>query len=286
MKYIAFELDFPLHHIQSGIAYNSNHIHERRTMKMTELMIVTEGEIYLHHLEDYHLEKDDILILPQGIEHFGTKQSDCVLHWHHLLLPNNFRIIEENEILKENNHGETIVLPMMMHLSDIDNILLLSYQLEQHDFTKKTQDRVRNYLLTSIVLEIEQQFKDKKNNLTNSKFNSILSYIDNNFQHHSFTIKDLAIKFGYNEKYLFSLFKKNTGISPQQYIIKQRMKEAKKMLLETSDTIESIAISLNYESPQYFMRQFKQYFNMTPTDMRKAYSNSLRLYLSPKTDKE
>ena len=51
------------------------------------------------------------------------------------------------------------------------------------------------------------------------------------------------------------------------------------MLLNSSETIETIALNLHYNNPQYFMRQFKKTFNMTPTEMRKCYSKSLELYL-------
>ncbi len=286
MKYLFFELSGNLSHIQSGIAYNKDHIHERRTMAVSELMIITDGEIDVHHLEDYHLVKNDIFLLPQGIEHYGTRKSSCTLHWHHFLLPENFRVVEENEIPSLKRTENSILLPIQFSANDIDKLLLLSFQLEQHDFTDHLQKQVRNALFTSLLLEIDLLYREKNRQFTNKKFNSILSYIDNNFQHHPFTISDLAEKFGYNKKYLFTLFKRNIHISPQQYIIQQKMKEAKRMLLETSETVESIAISLNYDSPQYFMRQFRQYFDMTPTDMRKAYSNSLTLYLSPKTEKE
>ena len=92
-------------------------------------------------------------------------------------------------------------------------------------------------------------------------------------------MKLLADQFGYNEKYIYNLFKKYLGVSPLQYIITQKLKDARQMVLSTSDTIESIALSLHYENPQYFMRQFKKHFGMTPTEMRQHYANSLELHL-------
>ncbi len=280
MKYLLFDISNMIVHSQSGIAYNTKHIHETRTMSLTEIMLVVDGELYMHHIEDYHLVKNDIFILPQGIKHYGTERSDFQIHWHHFFLPNNTVIVDESELKNYDIIKDMIALPLQIHLKNLETILMLSYQLEQYPWTTDETQMVRNALMTTIILQIALESKNQYQEFHNKRFNSIISYIDNNFQHHPISIKSLAEKFSYNEKYIFRLFKENIGISPLQYIILQKMKEARQMVLNSSDTIESIALSLNYENPQYFMRQFKKIYGITPSEMRRHYSNSLELYLS------
>ncbi len=281
MKYLVIDTEHMIVHSQSGIAYNKAHIHERRTMNLSELMLVTDGEMYIRHLEDYHLVKNDILFLPQGIEHYGTKPTDCQLHWHHFFLPPNSRIIDETDTPPHTKN--TLVLPMQFNLKKPETAALISYQLEQYPWTDEAQT-VRSALMTALVGEIALAYQMQSREFHHKRLNSIISYIDNNFQHHPMEISDLADHFGYNKRYICTLFKKYLGITPLQYIINAKMKEARQMLLNSSDTVESIAISLKYDNPQYFMRQFKQHFGMTPSDMRKQYANSLELHLSTHDD--
>lgn len=277
MKYIVFDLKDMTEHNQSGIAHNVNHVHETRTMSVSEVMLIIDGEIFMHHLEDYHLVKNDIFFLPQGIKHYGTKPSDCELHWHHFFLPTNALIIDEKDLV--NIDSNKTILPMQFNLKDPEKVLMLSYQLEQYPWNNKKSQKIRNALMTSLICEIAYEKETQVLSFNHKRLNAIKSYIDNNFQHNEITIKDLANKFDYNEKYIFKLFKDYLSISPLQYIIEQKMKEAKQMLLNSSETIETIALNLHYNNPQYFMRQFKKTFNMTPTEMRKCYSKSLELYL-------
>ncbi len=283
MKYLLIDTEDPIVHSQSGIAYNTSHIHERRTMNVSELMLISEGELYIKHMEDYHLVKNDIFFLPQGIEHYGTRSSDCQLHWHHFFMPENARIVEEADI-PENPPKSLLVLPIRFSLKKPETAFVLSYQLEQYKWTDEDTQFVRNALMTAVIGEIALEYTKRSQGISHKRLNSIISYIDNNFQHHPISVKLLAEQFGYNEKYIFNLFKTYLGISPLQYIINRKLVEARQMVLNTSDTVESIALSLHYDNPQYFLRQFKKQFGMTPTEMRHNYANSMELHLSTDTD--
>ena len=203
-------------HSQSGIARNTAHIHERRTMSLSELMLITEGEMYIRHMEDYHLVKNDIFFLPQGIEHYGTKPTDCQLHWHHFFLPSNSYIVDEKDLKNEPTGKDTVVLPMHFNLKDPETVFLLSYQLEQYPWTTEETQKVRNALVTAVIGEIALEYRQQSPSIPHKRLNSIISYIDNNFQHHPVSIKVLAETFGYNEKYIHSLFKKYLNVSPLQ----------------------------------------------------------------------
>lgn len=282
MKYIVFKKNGLIEHVQSGIAHNKHHVHETRTMKETELMFIISGEILIHHLEDYCLKKNDLFLLPGGIKHYGIKATDCVLHWHHFYLPSDAKIIEEDEIEEYRKKKNYYILPIKFSTNFPEYVLTLSYQLEQYDYKRTATKRIRDLLLTTIIEEFSLENTDNVLTFKNKRFNAMVSYIDNNFLHFDIQISDLAEKFGYSEKYIYMLFKQYLGISPLKYILKMKMAEAKEMLLNTDDTIESIAFSLNYNSAEYFMRQFKEFYNMTPTKMRLIYSNSMELFLKTK----
>ena len=66
------------------------------------------------------------------------------------------------------------------------------------------------------------------------------------------------------------LFKQYTGLAPAQYIAQLRLSRAKELLSTTPLTIKEIAITMNYESIDYFSTQFRRQSKLTPTQYRKG----------------
>lgn len=71
----------------------------------------------------------------------------------------------------------------------------------------------------------------------------------------------------------FAQFKRVTGSSPIDYLIKLRMDHARKLLSETSWSVKEVAVSLGYEDPLYFSRVFKSVNRTAPTDFRAQKRN-------------
>jgi len=63
-------------------------------------------------------------------------------------------------------------------------------------------------------------------------------------------------------------FKKVTGMSPKQYILKIRMETAVELLENTDMPIKEIALSLGYDSQNYFSSAFHKRFGHYPSDVR------------------
>jgi AraC-like DNA-binding protein len=71
----------------------------------------------------------------------------------------------------------------------------------------------------------------------------------------------------------FAQFKRVTGSSPIDYLIKLRMDHARRLLSETSWSVKEVAVSLGYEDPLYFSRVFKSVNQTAPTDFRARKRN-------------
>ncbi|QJD87455.1 helix-turn-helix domain-containing protein [Cohnella herbarum] len=72
-----------------------------------------------------------------------------------------------------------------------------------------------------------------------------------------------------NPGYLSRLFKKETGESLSDYILRERMEMAKNALTYTDEPISKVARSLGYNSLSYFGKMFKRFYQMSPQDYRK-----------------
>lgn len=83
------------------------------------------------------------------------------------------------------------------------------------------------------------------------------------------SIMDWAERLSISSSYLYELFRKATGCSPQHFWMQLKMDRAKKYLRETNMTITEIATILGFSSIHYFARQFKKLCEETCSDYRK-----------------
>jgi len=65
------------------------------------------------------------------------------------------------------------------------------------------------------------------------------------------------------------LFREWLGMSPMQYLEEVRMQKACRLLLESDETIESIAEATGYRDRYYFSRVFKRRFQLGPATFRR-----------------
>jgi len=69
--------------------------------------------------------------------------------------------------------------------------------------------------------------------------------------------------------YFSKEFKRETGRSPKQFIIKERLEKAKNLLLKSNKSLKQISNELGYISESYFFRQFKHETGLTPMEFSK-----------------
>lgn len=67
---------------------------------------------------------------------------------------------------------------------------------------------------------------------------------------------------------LFRKFKKEVGLTPIEFINRERIRRAAEMLLQTPLTIVDIGYQVGFNSIGYFIRLFKKYMGVTPNRYR------------------
>jgi AraC-like DNA-binding protein len=88
-------------------------------------------------------------------------------------------------------------------------------------------------------------------------------------------IQDFAKDLSYGHSQLYALFKREFGMSPNDYRHRLRIKTCCDLLANTNSSITQIAIDLGYSSSQYFCQVFKKYVGATPTEYRRMAATSL-----------
>ena len=64
------------------------------------------------------------------------------------------------------------------------------------------------------------------------------------------------------------IFKKATGISPHQYVMKARLDRAQQMLVQTDMTLAALSEAAGFQSQSHFSRAFRQYAGIAPSEYR------------------
>lgn len=99
-------------------------------------------------------------------------------------------------------------------------------------------------------------------------------YIEENY-YQDISNADYAEKLGVSESYFMKQFKKYMRVSAQQYRTECRIKNAKNMLISTNYKIADISRIVGYNDSLYFSRVFKKMTDMTPTEYRENFKESL-----------
>lgn len=90
-------------------------------------------------------------------------------------------------------------------------------------------------------------------------------------EHESPTLQDMAEYFQLSKDYFNKLFKRQTQVTFNQFLLKYKMEYAKKMLCYSEYKIYEIADTLGYRTIDYFSRIFKDYTGQTPLQYRKNH---------------
>ena len=101
----------------------------------------------------------------------------------------------------------------------------------------------------------------------------IISGINKHFSDPEFKIKPLLSSSSYAEDYIRSIFKEQTGMTPNQMLSETRLNNARNIILysKTDIPISNIALDSGFDDLAYFSKAFKKRFGMSPTDYKEIY---------------
>jgi len=183
--------------------------------------------------------------------------------------------------LKSNAHTSqlngSILIPDFSNLQDKEKVTVLFRQLLHMSRSKYYTALGTNYLLTLILVEISQQvisgMVSTFSNDTvciNKKLNEIVEWIRIN-KNNDISVKGIADKFNFNRDYFSRLFKKHLGVGVIEYINSMKVSNAKELLCQSDKTIKEVAYLVGFKDEKYFMKLFKRYEGITPSQFRNAY---------------
>jgi len=103
----------------------------------------------------------------------------------------------------------------------------------------------------------------------------ILQYLNKVYKDNE-NLDEMSLNLHLSKYYMCHSFKEVTGYTINNYIMRKRIDEAKRLLLESKLTINEIGESIGFNSTIHFSRTFKQHAGISPQIFRKSSEQLIR----------
>ncbi len=101
------------------------------------------------------------------------------------------------------------------------------------------------------------------------RLREVFEFIELNYRQ-NIRLKEVAQAVGYSSAYLTDLVRRLSGKTVNNWIVYRRIVEASTLLLETNYSVEQIALDVGYQNTSHFYRQFRKYYQKTPSAWRES----------------
>ncbi|MBE5320995.1 AraC family transcriptional regulator [Pedobacter sp. MR2016-19] len=132
----------------------------------------------------------------------------------------------------------------------------------------KEKDVLADLTLKELLVRIMQTqnlktISDEGYNLNQNPLAFVLNYIKSNLNE-KISINSLSDKACMSKATFYRLFKRELGISPNDFILAEKINKAKILLTHPGTKVASISYELGFNDANYFIRAFKKIVGITP----------------------
>ncbi|GAE33705.1 response regulator transcription factor [Halalkalibacter akibai] len=120
-------------------------------------------------------------------------------------------------------------------------------------------------VVDSSLVELE-----KMERAEDSPIEKAIAYVSENLKQ-KLSMKTVAETVHLNPSYFSVLFKEKTNLTFSDYVTRKRIQAAKNLLIQTKIPVSDIAEEVGYQTSKYFIKMFKDYEGITPSQYRKEH---------------
>jgi AraC-like DNA-binding protein len=112
-----------------------------------------------------------------------------------------------------------------------------------------------------------QKTAEYRGGMPKARLNRVLEYISANLSE-DIRLSELARTAGMSPHYFSELFKQTTGLSPHQYVLRQKIERAKQHLRDPRANVIEASAMTGFVDQSYFTKVFRRLVGVTPTEFR------------------
>lgn len=164
---------------------------------------------------------------------------------------------------------------MRIRISDIDGMVEALRQIRDELSNPQSghEEMMRLYFkafLIRLCREARPQLKESSRLSSNNPMEKLRQRLDLNYRD-PVGLPALAEEMGMHPNSLSRSFKKHTGFSPMEYLVRRRLHVAMLDLRNSNDKISYVAMDAGFGDVSLFNRLFKRHLGMTPGQYRKQF---------------
>lgn len=293
MLYSISSAEYPIQYSSCGMLVSKDQfLHMNRLIDTYVLILVVKGTLYItmDNIE-YTVGPGQFVVLFPYLRHVGTRPSEGPLryYWMHFSLADpeaqTCDVAESAEVgpilqampqatdPSADASDTHYIIPATGELYDnkrpsiMFQSLLDMVRRDHYEITQRTR-YLASYLLLEVLHDAAQRRDAESSGLSDATF-LVLDYIRTHYAE-PITTQAIADAFDYHPVYLERLFKRELGSTITQSINKTRIEASQNLLVSTGLPIDSIATSCGFSDAKYYMRVFRRYTNMTPSQYRRS----------------
>jgi AraC-like DNA-binding protein len=214
---------------------------------------------------DYQVSAGDILCLPSETTRSAVTFPDSLMHCFSV----NFWLYDfDDNVHKPRNLqlSSSLPLPVVSHLGVRKDLIKLFNTLASiwHDKLPGYISAATAQFLLIINLLLELQSYNIDSSDDELLIKKAKEYIEKHYPD-NLSVKQIADKAGLNDIYFNTLFKRKTGVTLHQYLIKTRVRNAEKLLRSGECNVSKAAELCGYSDVIHFSRQFKAVMGFPPS---------------------
>ncbi|CAM3705336.1 AraC family transcriptional regulator [Cohnella lubricantis] len=287
LRFAALPLPYYIHGGYSVVGPGRKHP-ERYAIGEFDLLVGKQGCIYIGEEDrQYELSEGHALVLRPDLHHYPTEgcRERTGTYWVHFQTAGDWRALngteeepieasfpeqtEEGVPLRSRQPAFAVDIPQftrLLHPGKMYDLLQRLIDLDRHSH----RDQVRweqQEIFQRVLMQLGESLRAERPHVGEDVADRAASFLRMRYKD-QVSSRDLAAALNFHPVYIARRMQKQFGCSPMEYLIRYRIEQAKRLLLQTDLSIGQIALDTGFRQAAYFAACFGKREGMTPREFR------------------